>query len=136
MARTLLELGIRILINAIALVAAVRIVPDATFTGEWWQLAVLAAIFGVVNAYLRPIVKLLSLPLSLVTFGLVGLVVNTGMVLVAAALGDTLDLGFSLAGWPPDEIGLDTLVAAFLTSLVLSAVSALMALIRLATPRI
>ena len=136
MARTLLELGIRILINAIALVAAVRIVPDATFTGEWWQLAVLAAIFGVVNAYLRPIVKLLSLPLSLVTFGLVGMVVNTGMVLVAAALGDTLDLGFSLAGWPPDEIGLDTLVAAFLTSLVLSAVSALMALIRLATPRI
>ena len=136
MARTLLELGIRILINAIALVAAVRLVPGATFTGEWWQLALLAAIFGLVNAYLRPIVKLMSLPLSLVTFGLVGLVVNTGMVLVAAALGDGLDLGFSLAGWPPDQIGLDTLVAAFLTSLVLSAVSALMALVRLATPRI
>ena len=136
MAGTLLELGVRILINAIALVAAVRLVPGATFTGEWWQLALLAVIFGLVNAYLRPIVKLMSLPLSLVTFGLVGLVVNTGMVLVAAALGDSLDLGFSLAGWPPDQIGLDTLVAAFLTSLVLSAVSAVMSLVRLATPRI
>ena len=136
MAGTLLELGIRILINAIALVAAVRLVPGATFTGEWWQLALLAAIFGLVNAYLRPIVKLLSLPLNLVAFGVVGLVVNTGMVLIAAALGGNLDLGFALAGWPPDNFGLDTIVAAFLTSIVLSAVSTVMALVRLATPRI
>jgi putative membrane protein len=136
MAGTLLELGARILINAIALVAAVRLVPGATFTGEWWQLAILAAIFGLVNAYLRPIVKLLSLPLNLVAFGVVGLVVNTGMVLIAAAIGDNLDLGFALGGWPPDQIGLDTIVAAFLTSIVLSVVSTVMALVRLATPRI
>lgn len=136
MASTLLEFGVRILINAIALIAAVRLVPGATFSGEWWQLAVLAAIFGLVNAYLRPIVKLLSLPLNLIAFGVVGLVVNTGMVLIAAAIGDNLDLGFALAGWPPDNIGLDTIVAALLTSILLSLVSAIMALVRLATPRI
>jgi putative membrane protein len=136
MASTLLELGARILINAIALVAAVRIVPGATFTGEWWQLAILAAVFGLVNAYIRPIVKLLSLPLSLVAFGVIGFVINTGMVLIAAALGDNLDLGFALAGWPPDGFGLDTIVAAFLTALVLGVVSTVMALVRLATPRI
>lgn len=132
----MLELGIRILINALALVVAVRLVPGATFIGEWWQLAILAVIFGLVNAYIRPIVKLLSLPLNLVAFGVVGLVVNTGMVLISAAIGDNLDLGFSLAGWPPDNIGLDTIVAALLTSIILSAVSAVMGLVRLATPRI
>jgi uncharacterized membrane protein YvlD (DUF360 family) len=52
----LLEIGIRILVNAIALVAAIRFVPIVTFEGEWWQLALLAIIFGLVNAYIRPVV--------------------------------------------------------------------------------
>ena len=130
------DIGIRIVINAIALVAALRIVPGARFEGEWWQLVLLAAVFGLVNAYLRPIVRLLSLPLNLIAFGAVGLVVNTAMVLVAALIGDALELGFSLGGWPPGPFGLETLIAAFLTSLVLGAVSTLLAIVRLATPRI
>jgi len=131
-----LDLIVRILINAVALVVAIRIVPGAAFEGEWWQLAILAAIFGVVNAYLRPIVKLLSLPLTLITFGLVGFVINTAMVIVGAAISDNLGLGFSLGGWPPGAIELDTIIAAFLTSLIISAVSAIVALIRLVAPRI
>ena len=132
----MLDLIVRILINAVALVVAIRIVPGAAFEGEWWQLAILAAIFGVVNAYLRPIVKLLSLPLTLITFGLVGFVINTAMVIVGAAISDNLGLGFSLGGWPPGAIELDTIIAAFLTSLIISAVSAIVALIRLVAPRI
>jgi putative membrane protein len=132
----MIELGVRVLVNAIALVAAVRFVPNVTFTGDWWQLAILALIFGLVNAYLRPIVKLLSLPLNLLTFGLVGLIINTGMVLVAAGISDNLKLNFQLAGWPPGAIDVDVIVAAFLTSIVLSIVSTIMALVRLAAPRI
>jgi putative membrane protein len=132
----LLEIGIRILVNAIALVAAIRFVPNVTFEGEWWQLALLAIIFGLVNAYIRPVVKLLSLPLNLVTFGLVGLAVNTGMVLLAAGISGNLRLDFSLAGWPPGPINLDVIVAAFLTSIVLSVVSTIMSLARLAAPRV
>ncbi|CAN5764288.1 phage holin family protein [soil metagenome] len=132
----MLELLIRVLVNAIALVAAVRLVPGAAFSGEWWQLAALAAIFGLVNAYLRPIVKLVSLPLSIVTFGLVGFVINAVMVLVSAAISDNLDLGFTLGGWPPGAIDLDVIIAAFLTSLVISVVSTLLAIVRMATPRI
>src|SRR3954452_3361875 len=120
------EFGVRVLVNAIALIAAVRLVPNVDFRGDWWQLLIVAAIFGVINAYIRPIVKLLSLPLKLVTFGLIGLVINTGLVLLAAAVSGRLDLGFSLAGWPPVRIGVDTIIAAFLTSIVISVISALM----------
>jgi len=131
-----LDIAIRVVINAIALVAAIRLVPGVAFSGDLWKLLVVAVIFGLVNAYIRPIVKLLSLPLSLVTFGLIGIVINTGLVVLVAAISDNLRLGFTLAGWPPGSIDLDVVVAALLTSVVISAVSALLALVRLVAPRI
>ncbi len=78
------EFLIRIVVNALALVAAVRLVPGAAFQGDLLQLAAVAAIFGLINAYLRPIMKLLSLPLNLVAFGLVGFAVNTVLLLLLA----------------------------------------------------
>ena len=130
------ELAIRILVNAIAVIAAVRLVPGADFRGEWWQLLLVAAIFGIINAYLRPILKLLSLPLNLLTFGLASLVINIGLVVLAAGLSGMFKLGFTLAGWPPGKITLDTIIAAFLTSLVIAVVSALISFVRLAAPRV
>lgn len=132
----MLDIGVRIVVNAIALVAAIRLVPNVAFNGEWWQLGLLAIVFGLVNAYIRPLVKLLSLPLTFVTFGLIGLVINTAMVLLAAGLSDNLQLDFTLAGWPPGSIDLDVVIAAFLTSVVLSVVSMIMSFVRLAAPRI
>lgn len=128
------EFAARVLINAIALIAAVRLVPNVAFHGDWWQLLILAAIFGVINAYIRPVVKLLSLPLTLVTFGLIGIVINVALVLLAAAIGGSFNLGFTLAGWPPGRITLDVLIAAFLTSIVIGVVSALMSFVRFAAP--
>jgi putative membrane protein len=128
------EFGVRILINAIALIAAVRLVPNVEFRGDWWQLLILAAVFGVINAYIRPIVKLLSLPLTIVTFGLIGIVINTAMVLLAAWVADLLNVEFTLAGWPAAHFSLEVIIAALLTSIVISVVSALMSLVRLATP--
>ncbi len=128
------EFAVRTLINGIALIAAVRIVPDAAFTGDVIQLVLLAVVFGLVNSFVRPIVKLLSLPLNIVSFGLIGFVINAGLVMLAAAISDNLNLGFTLGDWPPGAIELDTLIAAFLVSIVLSVVSALAAFVRLATP--
>jgi len=128
------EFAVRVLVNAIALIAAVRLVPNVEFRGDWWQLLILAAIFGVINAYLRPILKLLSLPLNLMTFGLIGFVINVALVLLAAYIGGLFHLGLTLAGWPAGRIGVDTIVAAVLTSIVISVVSALMAFVRLAAP--
>ena len=130
----MVDLLVRVVINAIALIVAIKFVPGASFSGEIWQLVLLAAIFGLVNAYLRPVVKMLSLPLNLITFGVVGLIINIAMVMVAAAISDNLNLGFTLGGWPPGAIELDTLVAAFLTSLVISVVSTVVALVRRIVP--
>jgi putative membrane protein len=55
--------------NAIALYAAVAAVGDASFAG-WTSLLVAAAVFGVVNAFVKPVVKLLSLPLIILTVGI------------------------------------------------------------------
>ena len=130
------EIAIRTVVNALALIAAVRLVPGAVFGGDIIQLAVVAAIFGLINAYLRPIVKLVSLPLNLVAFGLIGFAVNTGLLLLLALVSDQFDLGLSFGGWPGGPFDLDVIVAAFLTSLVVSVVSAVMAFVRLVVPRV
>lgn len=134
----LLDLLLRVVINAIGLILAVQFVPNVRAPDDILKLILLAIIFGLINAYLRPIVKALSLPLTLITFGLVGLVINVAMVLVAAAISDNLKLGFALGGWPLTDpsIGLDTLIAAFLVSLLISIVAAVVALVRKLTPGI
>lgn len=132
----MLDIVIRLVIIAVAVFLAINLVPGADFNGEIWKLVLVAAVIGLVNAYLRPIVSLLALPLNLLTFGLVGLVINTAMVMVAAAISDNLKLGFTLGGWPPGAIELDTIIAGFLTALIISIVSALVALFRKIAPGI
>ena len=130
------EFVIRIVINALALIVAVYLVPRVRAPNEIWQLLAIAAIFGVINAYLKPIVKLLSLPLNLVAFGLVGFAINTAMLLLLAFVSDQFDLGFSIAGWPQGAFSVDVIVYAFLASLVISVVSAVAAIVRLVVPKI
>ena len=130
----MVDFAVRVLINAIALLAAVYLVPGIRAPDELWQLLAVAAIFGLINAYLRPIVKLLSLPLSLFAFGLVGFIINTGLLLLLAFISGQLELGFRIAGWPNGPFDLDVIVAAFLASLVISIVSTVLALVRKIVP--
>ena len=130
----MVDFAVRVLINAIALLVAVYLVPGIRAPDELWQLLVVAAIFGAINAYLRPIVKLLSLPLTLLAFGVVGFVINTGLLLLLALLSGELALGFRIAGWPGGPFDLDVIVAAFLASLVISVVSTVLALARKIVP--
>jgi putative membrane protein len=121
------NLLIKIVVSAIALVAAVELVPGIDF--DWRAdplgLLVIAVIFGLVNAYLRPIVKLLALPISLFTLGLVGIVINVAMLLLTAFLARQLGVDFTIGGWPPD-FGVATVVAAVLAALLISVVSTLL----------
>lgn len=127
---------VRVVVSALALVAAVYLVPGVRFDGEPWQLLVLGALVGVVNAYLRPIVGLLSLPLNLIGLGFVGLLLNAGLLLGVAFVAGELELGFTLAGWPPGDLDVDVLVAALLTSIVVSVVSTALGLVRRFAPGI
>jgi putative membrane protein len=65
--------------NAIALYAAVAAVGDATLAG-WTSLLLAAAVFGVVNAIVKPIVKLLALPVIIITVGIALFFINVLML--------------------------------------------------------
>ena len=131
----MLDILVRVVIIAIALIAAVYLVPRVDFDGSLIELGVIAAVFGLINAYLRPILKALSLPLTPLAFGLAGLVINTLLVLLLAFIGGQLNLGFTLAGWPPGDIDFDVIVAALLTAIVVSVVSTILATLKFVTPR-
>ena len=75
-----------VVVNAIALWATADLVPGMTVSGSIVNLLVLGAVFGVVNALVKPIVTALSCPLVILTLGLFILVINGGMLLLTARL--------------------------------------------------
>ncbi|HEX5450905.1 MAG TPA: phage holin family protein [Candidatus Limnocylindrales bacterium] len=121
---------VQIVINAAALLVAVELVPGLSFDfgTDWWKLGLVALIFGVINSYLKPILKVLSLPINLFAMGLVGFVINTGLFLLLALASSQLRLGFLIHGWPNAAFDVDVLVAAFLGSIVVSVVSTILGL--------
>jgi putative membrane protein len=120
------ELVIRILVNAAALWVAIQIVPQLTFNfgNDWWKLLAVALIFALVNSYIKPIVKALSFPIGLMTLGLVAFVINAAMLLLVALASDQLKLGFKVGDFPPN-LTADAFVGALLGAIVISIVSTL-----------
>jgi len=112
-----------VLINACALAVAAWIFPGiriggpAMETGErLLHLAIVAAVFGLINAVLAPVIKLLSLPFIILTLGLALIVINALMLLLASEVADAVDLRFTVDGfW-----------TAFWAAIVISLVSAIL----------
>ncbi|HWR57844.1 MAG TPA: phage holin family protein [Thermodesulfovibrionales bacterium] len=92
---------LRIMINALSIVIAVKLVNGLSFNGEWWKMIIVGAVFGLVNSFIKPIVKLFSIPFIVLTLGLFTLVINALMLALTAYLSDSFDLGFRIMGfWP------------------------------------
>lgn len=108
-----MKLLLRLLINAAALWAAVRLVPGVSFTGDPRLLLVVALVFGVLNTLVKPVLWLLTLPFLVITLGLFTFVLNAFLLWMTSALSGALGLGFHVDGF----------FAAFLGALVVSAVS-------------
>ncbi len=106
---------VRILVNAAALWVAARIVPGIEAGGIGSILAT-ALVFGVLNAFIKPFLKLVSCPVILLTLGLFTLVVNAAMLLLTAWFGGKLGIDFRVDGF----------LAAFLGALVVSIVSTIL----------
>ena len=86
---------------AIAFYGLTRFLPDLfTFSGQTQGLIVLGVIFGVVNGLIGPVVKILSLPLSLLTMGLAGVLVNAGLLVVVALIANATGFPLALGGLP------------------------------------
>jgi len=111
----MLKFILRWLINAVALYAAIFLLQDRgiAFTGTWASLLWLALIFGLANAFLRPILQLLTCPLIILTLGLFTLVINMVMLWLTELIGARFGLGLTIAnGW-----------TLFLASVIISIVS-------------
>lgn len=92
---------LQILVNAGALYVAVLIVPGLNFETSdsdwWWKFLLVAVAFSLVNSYLRPILRILTFPISIMTMGLFLLVINALMLLLVGVISEQLGLGFSVA---------------------------------------
>lgn len=110
-----MKLVLRILINALALWLTALLLPGLHLTNDFFGILIVAIIFGLVNVLIRPIVRLFSLPVTILTLGLFSLVINAAMLLLTAALaGDLLSI---------DGGFLQKSVIALLASVILSIIS-------------
>ena len=95
-------------VTAVAIAGAAALVPSVDLDGGVGTLLWVALLFGLVNGLIGPLLHLISLPLTLITFGLFGLVVNGALLALTAGLSDSLDVGGFLA----------TIVAAVVISVI------------------
>lgn len=109
----------RLLINAAALWVAIQLVPGISFEGEWPSLFAVALIFGVLNAVIRPILFVLTLPALILTLGLFTFVLNAFMLWLTSVTSDLFALGFYVDGFG----------AAFLGALIITVVSFALSLV-------
>lgn len=107
------------LFNAAALWVAAFFLTGLDFNGTIVQLLLVAAVFGIVNSLLRPLLTILTCPLIVLTLGIFMLVINALMLMVTGWLSTRWGLGFTVTGfWP-----------AFWGGLVIGAVSLVLSLL-------
>ena len=108
----------RLIINAVALWVAIRLVPGIVYEGDVVGILGLALIFGIVNAIIRPLISLLTCPLIVLTLGLFTLVINGIMLWLAGAIGGSLGINISVAGfWPAFWGGIIVSIVSIILSL-------------------
>lgn len=95
----------RTVIAGLGLLVAIAIVPGLRYTGGAAQFIILALIFGLVNAVIRPILALLSCPLVLLTLGLFILIINAIMLLITQGLAQTIGIQFTVADFGAALLG-------------------------------
>ena len=116
-------------VTAIAFYVLVKFVPGfVTYTGQLPGLLVIAVIFGVINGLIGPIVKMLALPISFMTMGLVGFVINGALLLATAWVADLVGLKLKVGDFPPG-ITADTVVGAIVGAVLLSLISTVIRLV-------
>jgi putative membrane protein len=132
-----IDLLVKIIINAIGVYVAVLLVPQInfpaaddllTFRGDWWHVVVVALILALINAYVKPILKVLSFPITLLSMGLFSLVLNAFLLLFVAFLAGYAEVRFSIGGFPPSFTA-DSFIGALLGSIVISIVSIVLGMI-------
>jgi len=113
---------LQILVNAGALYAADFVVDGISFSGEWWKFLLVALAFSLLNSFVRPILQILTFPITIVTLGLFLLVINAAMLLLTGLVSEQLGLGFAVADfWAAFWGALVVSIVGWLLSMVVGA---------------
>ena len=96
---------LRWLISTLAIFVAVYLLPGIDFVGPGWELGLVALVFGLVNAALRPLLTMLTCPLIILTLGLFGLVINALLLLLTAQIAASLGVQFTVASFGSAVLG-------------------------------
>ena len=100
---------IQILINAAALYVAQLLIDGVDFDfgqeNAWLSFLLVALIFGLVNTFLKPVLRILTLPITILTLGIFLLVLNALLLLLVGAISGELRLGFTVDGFLPALLG-------------------------------
>ncbi len=120
------------IVNAVGLWVATLLVPQVSVMpyggdGLWETMGtflVIGALFGLVNAVIAPVIKVLAFPLYILTFGLIAFVINGAMLLLVAWLSSLLGAEvFSIEGFTTEGLTIDSLGWAILAAIVMSIAS-------------
>jgi putative membrane protein len=111
---------IRVVVNGLALWLAALVIPgvnlangDSSWSNKLLTVLFVALVFGVINAFIKPIVRLFSLPFIVLTLGLFTFIVNAFMLQITEWVCDWLNLDFSI-----DDFFWDAVLAAILITFV------------------
>ena len=96
---------LRLIITAVALWVATQVVPGIHYAGSPVTLLVVALLLGVVNALIGGVLRLFTLPITILTLGLFALVINALLLWLTGALSQSLGLGFHVEGFVPSFLG-------------------------------
>jgi putative membrane protein len=111
--------------TAIAFAILTLLLPQVKYDGDYVHLVVIAILFGIANGLVKPIVKLLSFPINLMTMGLFGIVINVVMFMAVAWVSTKfVKFDFTIAGWPQTGLTLEVIGTALIASIVLGILSA------------
>ena len=120
------------LVNAVGLFVATRLIPQVHVVpyggdGLWETIAtflLLGALFGIVNAVIAPVIKVLAFPLYIITFGLISFVINGAMLLLAAWLSRLIGVEvLSIDGFTREGLAIESLGWAILAAIVMAITS-------------
>lgn len=126
---------IRTIVIAIAVAVVAYFYPPISYGDDLTTLAAVAIVLGLLNAFVKPILKIFTLPLNMMTFGLFGVAINAALLLAVAGLADLagsslggLEFEFVVGGFPP-EFGLDAIIAAVVGAIGISIVGTIVGMV-------
>ncbi len=119
---------IRTIVIAIGVAAVAYVYPAISYGDDLQTLGVVAVILGLLNAFVKPVLKIFALPLNMMTLGLFGVVINAALLIAVAFIADVVGFSFVVGGFPP-EFSLSTVIAAVVGAIGISIVATIVGMV-------